>query len=387
MATNSDNYTQTPITAPVPPSGTSVLDMKVMAPLIRQLWQDRIIDEPRYQWDITSANSYFKGESLIDISFLNNNLRYGQKIIVPVKKDQNPFSLYQSSELDYGETINCTEQLELPCEVPCISTEPSFETLEFSYDTMYAWGVRACVVTEDFYPFEWYMDQYGLSREAKNYGREVDLWNKVIKGLIAAPATTPDLTLAQLHPTQYWDNLGDFSASTIELIRSAAYHMVTDYNMQPNIIMTPEMGQKIVASTQTQWNFNANWQRVNTFEQWDVPGMMIDEQVREIIGVNMYVLFLKRSPWMTYTVAGEGGAQQTVTRYPLWSADLTKEYIAILDPLVGYQFDRPGTQLNIMPYDCDKMVKGLIDTEFVGSGITFPQYGTILEFNRIPVVG
>lgn len=384
MATNSSNYTQTVVTAPTAPSTTDVLDMKLMGPLIRQLWQDRVIDEPRLQWDITSAESYFKGNSLIDISYLERNKRYGQRLIIPVKKDQNPFSLYQSTAATYDETTyNCTTQLEVPCEVPCISTAPSFDTLEVAYDTMYAWGVRACVPQQDFYPYEWYQDQYGLSREAKNYGREVDLWNKVIKGLIAAPATTVAYEMAQIHPTHYWNNLGDFSADTVQLIRGAAYYMVTNFNVSPNIIMTPEMGQKIVASVQTQWNFNASWQRVNTFEQFDVPGMMIDEQVREILGVNIYVLFLKRSPWMTY--AGTGSV--VVTKYPLWSADLAKEYVAILDPLVAYSFDTPGAHLDIMPYDCDKMIKGIIDTEIVASGITFPQYGMILEFNRNSVVG
>lgn len=381
MAINRDNYTQTVVTAPTKPSETSYLDMKLMAPLIRQLWQDRILDEPRLQWDITSAKSFFKGNSLIDWSYLERNIRYGQQLIIPIKKDQNPFSLYTQSALSYDDVQNCTQMLDIPCEMPCISTAPTYDTITVSFDTMYAWGVRACVVTEDFYPFEWYMDQYGLSREAKNYGQEVDLWNKVINGGIAAPATTVAYEMAQVHPTQYWNNLGDFSADTIQQIRSAAYYMVTNYNVNPSIIMTPEMGQKIVSSVQTQWNFNANWQRVNTFEQWDVPGMMIDEQVRQIIGVNMYVLFLKRSPWMTYQVGG-----QVVTKYPLWSADMTKEYVAIMDPLVGFMYTRRGGHLDIMPYDCDKMLKGLIDTEFTASGITFPQYMTLLEYNRVPVV-
>lgn len=383
MATNSANYTQTVVGAPVSPSTSEVLDMKMMGPLIRQLWQDKIIDEPKLQWQITSADSFFKGESLIDYPYLDRNIRWGQQLTAIIKKDQNPFSLYQSSQLEYDETTqNCANQLEIPCSVPCISTAPTFDTITFSFDTMYAWGVRACVPQEDFYPFEWYMDQYGLSREAKNFGREVDLWNKVIKGLVAAPATTVAYEMAQVYPTHYWANLGDYGLDTIGQIRSAANYFLTNFMVNPSIIMTPEMGHKIVASVQTQWNFNANWQRVNTFEQYDVPGMLIDEQVREILGVNLYVLFLKRSPWMTYNNGGT-----VVTKYPLWSADLTKEYVAIIDPLVGYSFDRPAAHLDIMPYDCDKMIKGMIDTEIVASGVTFAQYGMILEYNRIPVVG
>lgn len=382
MATYTDRYTQTvPGPAPVGPSSTDVLDMKIMGPLIRQIWQTRIIDEPRMEWQITSAHSFFTGEQMIDWGTLLNNLRYGQEIIVPIKKDQNPLNLYQSSPIQYGAVgDNCARQIEIPCSVPCISTEPSFETLRFSFDTMYAFGVRACVVTEDFYPYEWYQDQYGLSREAKDFGQEVDLWNKVIKGLIAAPATTVDVTRQAAHPTQYWPNLGNFTANTIDVIRSAANYYWNAWQANPSMIMTPEMGHKIVASVQTQWNFNANWQRVNTFEQYDIPGLLIDEQVREILGINMYVLFLRRSNWLTWN--GQAGGT-FVTKYPLWSDDLAKEYVAILDPRVGYSIIKPGTHLDIMPYDCDKMIKGMIDTEFMGSGITFPQYGMILEFNRI----
>lgn len=388
MATYSDKYTQTvPGTAPVGPSETSVLDMKIMGPLIRQIWQTRIIDEPRISWDVTSAHSFFTGESMIDWGELLRNLRYGQEIIVPIKKDQNPFNLYQSTAINYGAVgENCARQIEIPCEVPCISTEPSYETLRFAFDTMYAYGVRACVVTEDFYPYEWYQDQYGLSREAMKFGQEIDLWNKVIKGLIAAPATTIDVNYSTAHPTHYWNNLGAFSVNTIDLLRSAGNYFVNAYDVNPSMIMTPEMGRSIIAAVQTQWNFNANWQRVNTFQQYDVPGMLIDEQVREIIGLDMYVLFLKRSNWLTWTTTATGGGTQTATRYPLWSQDLTKEYVAILDPRVGYSIVKPGTHLDIMPYDCDKMIKGMIDTEFMGSGITFPQYGMILEFNRIPAV-
>lgn len=384
MATYVDKYKQTvPGAAPTGPSSTSVLDMKIMGPLIRQIWQKRIIDEPRIRWQITSAHSFFTGESMIDWGELLSNLRYGQEIIVPIKKDQNPLNLYQSTPINYGPVgENCARQIEIPCSVPCISTEPSFETLRFSFDTMYAFGVRACTVTEDFYDMSWYMDQYGLSREAKDFGQEVDLWNKVIKGLIAAPATTIDVNYSAAHPTHYWSNLGNFTANTIDLVRSAANYFWNAYEVNPSMIMTPEMGRKFIAAVQTEWNFNANWQRINTFEQYDVPGMLIDEQVREILGINMYVLFLERSNWLTWTAANG----QQVTRYPLWSDDLSKEYIAILDPRVGYSIVRPGTHLDIMPYDCDKMIKGMIDTEYMGSGITFPQYGMILEFNRIPAV-
>ena len=70
------------------------------------------------------------------------------------------------------------------------------------------------------------------------------------------------------------------------------------------------------------------------------------------------------------------------TQYPLWNNDTTKQYVAILDPRVGYSFEKEGYHLDIKPYDCDKLYVGMIDTVYVGTGITFPVFGLIIEFDQ-----
>jgi hypothetical protein len=102
-------------------------------------------------------------------------------------------------------------------------------------------------------------------------------------------------------------------------------------------------------------------------------------RVKEILGINTNVVVLMRSPWMTV------GGQTLSTQYPLWNADATKQYVAILDPRVGYSFEKDGYHLNIKPYDCDKLYVGMIDTVYVGTGITFPIYGLIVEFDQYTV--
>ena len=86
---------------------------------------------------------------------------------------------------------------------------------------------------------------------------------------------------------------------------------------------------------------------------------------------------------MTVGGAGSGGsgAGSLETQFPLWNTDATKQYVAILDPRVGYSFEKDGYHLNIKPYDCDKLYVGMIDTVYVGTGITFPVYGLIIEFD------
>lgn len=389
MATITTNYTQTVVTKPTAPSTTSLFDLAEFAPLIRERVAERMIDEPRMQADITSARSFFNGDRLIQADQLLRDLRYGQQLLVPILKDQNPFSLFQSKAISYTSVDSCRDQISLDCNVPCINTLPSFDEIVVRFDTEYAYGVRACAKNIDFWPFDFYTDQYQKSRQAEQFGREVDLWNKVIRGLIASPATTVAVKLATVHPTHYWPNLGPINASAIATIREAYWYHVTNFSgINDTIFITAEASQAIIAANENPYNLNKTTQRINTFEQWDVPGFMVDEQVREILGISQdrgYVVIMKNSPWMTYSLTtGEGDDAVTsyVSQFPLWSQDTTKQYVAILDPRVGYEFDKPGFNLVIRPYDCNKLTQGMIDTEYVASGITFPQYGMILEFSQ-----
>ena len=142
------------------------------------------------------------------------------------------------------------------------------------------------------------------------------------------------------------------------------------------MFITSEFATELIRSVETVYNLNFATQRVNTFEQWLYPGYRLVDRVKEILGIDVPVVVLERSPWMT---VGAGGS--LTTQYPLWSADGEKQYVAILDPRVGYSFEKDGYHLNIKPYDCDKLYAGMIDTVYVGSGITFPVYGLIIEFD------
>lgn len=374
-------YNQTIPGAPVPPSTTSTFDLGIQAPLIRELVSERIVREPEMQRELTSARSFFTGEQLIDASFLLNNLKFGQKFRVNIKKDQNPFSLFQKTEIEYDAIDSCHDQIDLDCAVPCINTLPTFDSVIFCFDTEYAYGVRACDKNRDFWDFDLFTEQYALSREAEQFGREVDLWNRVIRGLIAAPATTVDAKLAAVHPTHYWANIGTVTQYGRSAVAEAYWYLTNNFaGINATAFVSDEFGHELVRSVENPYNLNKTTQIVRTFEDWDVPGFVIDTAVKQILGGQINVVTMKRSPWLTYSSGGSGSTSFT-TQYPLWSEDATKQYVAILDPRVGYEFAKDGYHLVINPYDCDKLVRGMIDTEYVGSGITFPQYGMILEFS------
>ena len=137
----------------------------------------------------------------------------------------------------------------------------------------------------------------------------------------------------------------------------------------------------MIKSVETVYNLNFQPTRVNTYEQWHLPGFQLAPRVKEILGISAPVVVLERSPWLTVGAGSGSGAGDITTQYPLWSADGSKQYVAILDPRVGYSFEKAGYHLDIKPYDCDKLYVGMIDTVYVGTGITFPVFGLIIEFD------
>ena len=373
-----ETYTQTTVAAPGTPSTETVFDLTIQAPLIRELVATGIYDEPKLQMDLTAARSFFTGQSIIKSNELLSNLKFGQSIKLIIEKDQNPFGLYQRSDIEYNTIDDCHEQIALPCEVPCINTLPEFEYLIFCFDTEYAYGVRACDKDRDFWNFEFFTKQYAKSRQAYLFGREIDLWHTVIDGLIAAPATTVDALTASVHPTHYWSNLGAVTDKGRKEVTEAYQYFRNSFSgIDPTVFITREFAEELVTSVENPYNLNLTIQRVITFKEWEVPGFEIASAVEAIFGIINKIVVMKRSPWLTYT---DGGS--TVNGYPLWSADGSKQYVAILDPRVGYSFEKQGYSLRIEPYDCDHLIRGMIDTVYTGSGITFPQFGMILEFDQ-----
>lgn len=384
------NYTQSTIKAPVAVPGSTngaamvPFDYKTFEIFYRPIFREGIIEEPMYQMDITSANSFFTGNQIVKPEGMTNNLDLGQEIFAIVEKIQNPFDLFVKEVMTYTDIDDqCLSMLDLNCQMACLNTLPSFERMRFRFDTEYTWGVVACDKNKKFWDMAYFTKQFNKSIAAKNFGQEVDLWNKVVKSLIATPATTVDVQIAEKQPTHYWQNLGSVAAKARDYIQGAAMYLINNVaGIDPKIIMTPEAARDIIRSVETPWGLNNNTQRVNTNFDYDQPGYMIDEQVRDLIGTMVTVLIMRRSPWLSYT--GTGNA--IVSQYPLWNANGTKQYVFIGDPRVGFQFKVPGYTLNIQPYDCDHLQRGIQESEYVGSGITFPIYGMILEFDASPAI-
>ena len=144
MATITTGYTQTTVGVPTTPSTETVFDYDIQFPFYRDLFARKIVEEPVMQQELNSSRSFFTGESLIDDAALLGNLKYGQELILPIKKNQNPFSLVSKKNLEYAanEGDECHVHVVLDCEVPCINTLPEFDELRFRFDCEYAYGVR-----------------------------------------------------------------------------------------------------------------------------------------------------------------------------------------------------------------------------------------------------
>ena len=380
MATEYTTWKQTTVTTPTQPSTTSVFDYDLQFPLYREIVKRDIIEDPMINKQLNFRRSFFTGQSMIDAGMLLSNLKYGQELVVNILKDQNPFSLFQKKALSYAAngTDECHDHLVLDCEVPCINTLPSFEQLRFRFDCEYAYGVRMCDKNKDFWDTAYFTRQYALSKAAYEFGREVDMWNTVIDGLIAAPATTIDVKIAAKHPTHFWENGGAVATNARCLVPEALYYLTHSYaDIRPTVFITDEFATELIRSVETVYNLNFSNTRVNTYEDWHLPGFQLAPRIKEILGVaGADVVILERSAWLT-----TGGEGTFSTQFPLWNNDATKQYVAILDPRVGYSFEKQGYHLEIKPYDCDKLYVGMIDTVYVGQGITFPMYGLIIQFD------
>ena len=378
MATITTGYTQTTVGVPTTPSTKTTFDYDLQFPFYRDLFARKIVEEPVMQQELNSSRSYFTGQSLIDDAALLGNLKYGQELILPIKKNQNPFSLVSKKNLEYAanEGDECHVHVVLDCEVPCINTLPEFDELRFRFDCEYAYGVRMCDKNKDFWDTDLFTSQYALSKRAYEFVRDVDLWNKVIDGLVAAPATTVDAFVAQERPTHYWV-AGTVTADARCVVPQAVQYMTDSFrDLNLTVFITKEFATELINSIETPYNLDFATQRINTFEAWELPGFELAPRVKAILGIDRDVVVLMRSPWMTT------GTETLSSQYPLWNTTATKQYVAILDPRVGYSFEKDGYHLNIKPYDCDKLYVGMIDTKYVGTGITFPMYGLIIEFDQ-----
>lgn len=380
MATDLSNYHQTVVTKPGTPSTTSKFDLDDFHVLIRERVADDVVMEPRLQAELNSARSFFNGERLFKNPTQLENLTWGQTVRINIEKDQNPLSLFQTKELEYDQFDDCHEQLKLDCEVPCINTLPEFEYVIVRFDTEWAYGVRGCDKNKDFWDVDYMTRQYAKSRDGKNFGQEVALWNKTIKALIATPATTVDTILAQCYPTHYWADLGTITAAGRDKIGLAYRYFTQNYASgvaTPTVFMSAEAAHELILAQETLYGVNNTTQRINTYKNWEyASGFEISDAVSEILGGGISVVIMKRSPWLTYK---DGGS--LTSQYPLFNEDATKQYVAILDPAVAYMFTKEGYHLDIKPYDCDKLDYGMIDTEYSGSGLTFAQLGMVLEFD------
>ena len=85
MATITTGYNQTVVTAPTAPSTTSVFDYDIQFPFYREIFANKIVDEPMMQKELSSARSFFTGETMIDASALLGYLKYGQELTLFIK--------------------------------------------------------------------------------------------------------------------------------------------------------------------------------------------------------------------------------------------------------------------------------------------------------------
>ncbi len=352
-----------------------IFDYNVGLPLIRELVLNTIVDEPEIRMDLTSAKSFFTGATLLDTNFLTSNLHYGDTVKINLRKQLDPNKMVTKSKLERKSINECHSRLDMECGVPCLNYLPQFDCTYMTLDTKYAVGVRKCVTDDIFWDQTEYTRQYAKSVESYRFVREVDLWNRIIRNLIATPADTrnPQIAACEGKETHYWSNLGKITEKGARAIKEAYWYQSSAYKVNAQIFMTPEAANELVDSVQNPYNLNQTTQLVNTFKDWDIPGFNIANAVSQILG-GLPVQTMQHSVWMD----AEDGS---TTEYPLWAEDKSKQYVAILDPRVGYDIEVAGYKGVEVPNGCAHPYAGITDIYYVGGGITFNQYGMVLAFD------
>ncbi len=192
---------------PVAADGTG-LDVKIspemMQPILREIWQDRIVDQPRFadELDISPLD----GSMYLDISTLMNNLQWGQEVNVPIRNRVDISQLTKKTDIStYTPVGACHSQIVIPCTFDCLSSAPTFTSAKFKFSDMYQIGVQWCMIQEPFMATGEYMRRVEESVRGYKLVLGISLWNDLMCQAIANPSNTLNAKYAECVPTHLWE--------------------------------------------------------------------------------------------------------------------------------------------------------------------------------------
>lgn len=354
-----------------------VIDMDTVAPLVRQLVQDRILESPVL--DAQKLDTTFFDNSAVDFGLFDRRLGFGQEIQFIFRDDVKPLDNFESKDLKYKEDITCGGQLDLDCTIPCGGTTPTFRNGKFRLSRQYAAMAQVCRVTERFITEVEFMDRFRKSLEAAKLGYSLDVWNKLVSDGLATTAKTLDARIAAMAgvtaTTHAWDASTVTPDKWIPLLNLAHNYMTRTFKGNFAVFATSEFASEIDKAVLRSGIASATNQTINGIELGtDYNGMYRQKTLPSVLSnVNLNII----PDHADYSKDG-------VNHHPLYNATGTEMYVVIAsrDSFVHHTVENGEY---ITKGDCNSQ-DGIIDkithVFYAGFQTVYPEKVLVIKLKR-----
>lgn len=357
---------------------STVLDMDVMEPLVKQLVQDRILESPLIEAD--KLDTSFFNNSLVDFGAFDRNLGYGQEIQFRFREDVKPLENAEASDLTYKEDINCGAQLDLSCTIPCGGTAPTWKTGRFRLSRQYAAMAQICRVTEPFMTEVDFMTEYRRSMEAAKLMYSLDVWNALVRDGLATQAKTLDSRIAGSADfnaaTHAWDASGVTSDKWLPLLNIAYNYMNRTYKGEFSMFAPSEIALELDKAILKSGIAGATRQTISGIQLGtDYNGMVRRKELPSLLSnVSLNII----PEHNDYTDA------QGVNHHPLYSENSEDMYVVIASRDAFVHHTVNGITRTTLG-DCnspDGIIDKITSVFYAGFATVHPEKVLVIKFTR-----
>lgn len=367
MAVNKYNYTND--------MKSKVIDMDTIQPLIRAIYQDRILEDPTL--DENFLDTTFFDNSAIDFGTFDKNIALGQVLTFYKRRDVKPLDNVAVDNLTYKSGITCGGQLELACSIPCGGEAPTFEPDEFRLSKRYAAMAQHCLVTERFMTEVDFMEQFRKSVEDQKFVYALDVWNKLVGDGIATKQATVDPRLVNAKAPfagklakHFWDLSTIAADQQIAAVNAAYRYMTSNFKGSFEVFGTVELAQNIDMAIAQSGFFNSTGNVLSGITLGSVYHGMITPKVlpAQLSGVKLNII-----------PSGQNFYKEGKNFHPLYSEDNQSMYVVIAsrDAFAHHTID--GGIYKTGGNDCANMVEKITQLWYAGMKTVFPEKVLVIK--------
>lgn len=367
MADTKYNYTNT--------MKSKVIDMDTIQPLIRAIYQDRILEDPTL--DESYLDTTFFDNSAIDFATFDKNIALGQVLTFYKRRDVKPLDNVAVDNLNYKSGITCGGQLDLPCSIPCGGEAPTFEMDEFRLNKRYAAMAQHCLVTDRFMTEVDFMEQFRKSVEDQKFVYALDVWNKLVGDGIATKQAVVDPmisgakgALAGKLTKHFWDLSTIQPDQQIAAINLAYRYMTSNFKGSFEVFGTSELASSIDMAIAQSGFFNSTGNVLSGITLGSVYHGMITPKVlpAQLSGVKLNII-----------PNGQNFYKAGKDFHPLYSEDDQSMYVVIAsrDAFAHHTID--GGIYKTGGNDCANMVEKITQLWYAGMKTVFPEKVLVIK--------